>query len=593
MSADTDFIQDETDNTYGIEVEFGTHDNQALSFTHIEVCYLYPQGEAKERGWKIETDADYTLELVSPILKFRDKTTAAKFQEDLMAFLEKEVRTGILLGQLMIDLDNFIKRLFTFANGIWTYAPSMNALALTISWITSKELVDDLTWVNWDEDTDLERVLAARRITTAELARNAGTSNAATAARMQDVIVTKSRKHGGLPSSQLNLPMRLWVFAHYESYFKRDKAWARLLEENTSKPGYIDKKIAAVKKAYPDLVKNKVWASKYLNSDYVESQIDEKTRFWHRYWLWLETFFICGGHLSKDAGWNNMAGISAYIEEVNNIVEAPGYPVLSEAQAKLKALKILTTKAFDADYALDSSADLLYLTVHKLVAGALSEMSETLQMQAQQKLMSLDGDMTMDQIMESIPNNQFTQFHYALKDLTSLWFKAPLLDVFDAENAVVDRRAEVAKAKQRITTAPPGFLAEMITRVLHANLKLLGWYYSVCAANNQGFEYEWEEFISYNMPSIPTFSQSLQNSADNLAQRLNGQLPQMLSTNAELPQDDVVFLKRRYTRDEVLYLNVQNIPIGYVAPWEGRWDTMKPVIVVNSLPRYLVEHRNN
>ena len=52
--------------TYGIEVEFGTHDNQLLSFTHLEVVHLIPPVGLEEHGWKIETDADYTLELVSP-----------------------------------------------------------------------------------------------------------------------------------------------------------------------------------------------------------------------------------------------------------------------------------------------------------------------------------------------------------------------------------------------------------------------------------------------------------------------------------------------------------------------------------------------
>jgi hypothetical protein len=74
-------------NTYGIEIEFGTHDNYALGFTHIEVCMIHPddtKGDMTDSSsssssksnssynsstsiginnenddcWKIETDSD-------------------------------------------------------------------------------------------------------------------------------------------------------------------------------------------------------------------------------------------------------------------------------------------------------------------------------------------------------------------------------------------------------------------------------------------------------------------------------------------------------------------------------------------------------
>lgn len=579
-------------NTYGIEVEFGTHDNQALSFTHIEVCYLHPQGLEKSLGWKIETDADYTLEVVSPILLFESAQDARRFKDELMRHLESWVRRGILLGTLMNNLRDFVSTRFTFANDIWTFAQPQQALDLSITWIESQEMVDSLTWENWDEDTDLERVLAFRRVIEQEITQNAHNANIAMEARMRNILVTKSRKHGGLPSSQLNLPLELWAYVRYEVGYKREKAWKRLLQTETSSQKYIQEKVDELARLYPDLALNPVWRAKYLNPDYIESQIDEKTRFWHRYWLWLETFFTASGCLAMDEQRRNLFRKN-YRENVNKVVDNPGkYYSVNEAKEILRKFERDTFLYFSPiDYTNDIAADILYLSVHKLAAGALSELSESLQMQAQIRIMGLNGDMTMDQIMHTIPDNQFMQFHYALKDLTSLWFKAPFFDVLAAENRVPGQAEAVNNAMLRLVQIGSALLSDIICEMLLSNLKLLGWYYSVCEANNQGFEYDWEEFCTYNMPNVAEFRKSVFESGKELVACLQNPDPELLYTYARLRQRNVVFLKRSYTDEEN---PDQNTPVANVAGWEGRWDTMKPVIDKNPrVPMYLIEHRNN
>jgi hypothetical protein len=574
-------------NTYGIEIEFGTHDNQMLSFTHIEVCSLFIFGTLKENGWKIETDADYTLELVSPILHFTSQLHARTFKDELMQFLEAEVRNGILLVSLMEELGRFIKERFAFPDNVWTHIEKGTEIksdaVLEIGWITNEEMKNALTWENWDEDTDLERVLAARRILEKNVSDEADET---IAAQMKQVLITKSRKHGGLPSSQLNLPLPLPAFTYYETHYKREKSWERLLEEKTSEDQYIAKKIKELTDAYPLLSKNEVWKAKYLHRDYIESKIDEKTSFWHRYWLWLETFYICAAYIAQNAG--PLSKIEKYAEEIALLVDDANYYSTIEAKKKMRGLHLATNKIYNTiSFATDTSAQLIYLIVYKVVAGALSEMSETRQKQAQEKIMALKGDMSMEQIMTSIPDNQFMQFHYALKDLTSLWFKAPLIDVLNAEQNVTEQQAALVKdaVVKIINLQEP--LEHIISTVLHANSKLLGWYYSVCAANNQEFDYDWEEFRTYNMPSIPQFTGQLKHTCKQLQQYLSSPNPDYITAYKQLPQREVVFLQRKYVLKEV---------ITYIAPWEGRWDTMKPVInpsTDKALPMYLVEHRNN
>ena len=124
------------DNTYGIEIEFCTHSEEMLSFTHIEVCYLFVDGSDKKDGWKIETDSYYTFELVSPILHFKTQEEARDFRNSLMEFLELSVMNGISLGSLMKRLNLFVSDRFNFVENVWTY-PRQSGLknpSLNMAW---------------------------------------------------------------------------------------------------------------------------------------------------------------------------------------------------------------------------------------------------------------------------------------------------------------------------------------------------------------------------------------------------------------------------------------------------------------------------
>lgn len=204
------------DNTYGIEIEFATHNCQMLSFTHIEVWNLYPDPDTYKTdskkcikcGWKIETDSGYTLELVSPILQFKTHIDARKFKSNLMDFLQKKVQEGILLPQLTRDFREFVnKSTFTYdeVTGFWTYTPDQQAgtIKLTEKFINNKELHDELVSYNLDEITHLQTVLDQKK------SLNEPDGVIFWENELKKTNLTPSEKNDGVPSSQMNIPLTL------------------------------------------------------------------------------------------------------------------------------------------------------------------------------------------------------------------------------------------------------------------------------------------------------------------------------------------------------------------------------------------------
>jgi hypothetical protein len=84
------------ENTYGFEIEFCTHDNTILRYTHIEIAKTMLYGDAFEKGntipLKLETDSGDVLELVTPPIIFNNPQEAAKFRNDLAEYLKGTVQ---------------------------------------------------------------------------------------------------------------------------------------------------------------------------------------------------------------------------------------------------------------------------------------------------------------------------------------------------------------------------------------------------------------------------------------------------------------------------------------------------------------------
>ena len=83
------------DNTYGIEIEFCTHDSVVFQFTHVEAAsFHFDAGEP----WKLESDSDNIFELVSPPLTFDTLAHAYDFKALLVAALLKSIREAMTSG---------------------------------------------------------------------------------------------------------------------------------------------------------------------------------------------------------------------------------------------------------------------------------------------------------------------------------------------------------------------------------------------------------------------------------------------------------------------------------------------------------------
>jgi hypothetical protein len=578
-----DDIENIFDNTYGIEIEFGTHNCEMLSFTHIEVWNLYPASEEygsvedrKKIGWKIETDADYTLELVSPILQFDQQTTARKYKTMLMNFLQQTVQKGILLTELTKKIKNFVETGFKYdpTTGFWTYTGSKIIYAeLKSEFIGANDLHDSLDWFNWDEDSDLEQVLAAKQILASENGNDYWNNS------LNSILLTPSRKHDGLPASQMNIPLSLAQYLIYNIEYKRKKSWERLLVTgNDSECEEIREKMKLqLATAYPELAGiagDPVWKGKYLNDEYLNKQIEDKMSIWHEYWLWLVTFG---------------RSVDILLSPTPNKLAADYYSLVfgridSKKKCNLKnAVKVIETFAKEDNKAMEaliSTNPLIYLTLQKLVSGTLGEMSEVQQGDAQKEIMKLKGYWNMEDVLdkppfEDAPDKAFFPFHSVLKDLTSLWFKAPLIEAINSEK-------KGQEFCEWFKTLDPSNVSYVLTTVLKANLDLLKWYYGRVKDYEENIDWDWDDFLSENMPSVELFKAEFFKTCVQFHDYLIAPVKptDVLCTLEQLPQKDVIFLQRKYGEK-------------HIARWEGRWDTMKKPIPNTDPQRYLIEHRNN
>lgn len=594
-----DTIENIPDNTYGIEIEFGTHNCEMLSFTHIEVCKIYPaEKEDDALAWKIETDADYTLELVSPILLFKtnlekenNAKAAREFKAMLMRFLEDRVLKGVLLVKLVDEIKNFIGK-FNFSlsenERYWICKASDEEpgnLTLSEKYIVAKDsddsLLANLEWFNWDEDTDLRQVLAAKQILASENGQDYWQKTQNT------MLLTSCNKNDGLPSSQMNLPLSLAEYVAYGLKFKREKAWMRLLVTPSDYPEYTEKMKLKLIAAYPELAGlpgNPLWKDKYLGAKYLDEQIDIKIPLWHRYWLWLATFTRAASILLS----------AKPQEQAYNYKNHISYGIIKPKKncnlktAKKEIIKIAKKETDLISAVMMKENQLFYLTLQKLVTGTLGMMSEAQQGDAQKEVMAGEGYWNMDEILDKRPDRGypargFFHFHSELKDLTSLWFKSPLVEVIGKEE-------DGEEFKNKFKNLDPAVITDVIMTVLEANMSLLEWYYGrVNAAYKDEDEesddiWDWEDFRSDNMPDTALFRSELLETCKQFQAYLNGTLAEpseVLCTLNQLPQKDVIFLQRTYPSK------------GAIARWEGRWDTMKPPIPDADPQRYLVEHRNN
>ena len=580
--------------TFGIEVEFCSHDSEILSFTHIEVCTL----KDGDHEWKIETDADYTLELVSPILVFDNHKEANEFKYELMEKLDMIVRKNPKLSECLKNIKDYIEKKSDNFNYYVASKKPKAPSELEIQYIKQNNLIGELDYHNWDSDTNLKLVIGKKEWLQCLKDEEIKTL-------LSDVLLRPSEKHGGLPSSQLNLPMSLTAYVWYSAHVKEPKAWYRLARSANDKfqEVWVTKKKESVEKIYKHLNLNNpeytIWKKSYLSNDYLDEQRDENVPIWHRYWFWLVTIremteLALGGSYKESHEWrqtltnvkNGVLGIplvhplpplTAEIWEggVTDSSFEEIWTLYKDDEWGSKDIRNTDLKVFVEGGEVYS---LLYIMVHKLIAGALGELSETGQLELQKIIMDMKAELSPETAESCVVNAPSLKFHYALKDLTPLWFKGTLADVL----------TNLKKSdSEALINGLNGLLAkDNVAEILTKNMKFLGRLYTLNTYFHYDNNYEWGSFREDLLPDVGGFVRQFEKGAKDLL----AQLKQFIEgkPNSLQPFKDHPANSNRKGSNRKGFLERKDVP-----SWEGRWDTMKPPIKIKNKDEFLVEHRNN
>lgn len=607
--------------TFGIEVEFATHNYELLSFTHIEVCYLYPEGMPMERlqtdAWKIETDANYTFELVSPILSFDDRDGAEQFKSALLQKLQslvvngeakktdgaatsgygqeevlegEEFKTRRKLGYIMDQLAVFLSKRFL-------YAPEKGAKHQPIKWviqyINKDELLKKINWENWDEDTDLGEVLTEKeRIAKYD-------SETELKFKLSEILLYPSCKNHYFCDSQMNVPQTLKEYVTYQAKHKLTKAIKRRKGQVSRNKKYGEFLMPPSTESFfvydMEEKRVKIESTRDAIKEYDNYRLEEPLSKADKYYAWLRVF----SHVT------NMV-VSTMCERRILVSDESGKEVPSEEFTcangrRYKIFQVWSKPLYQ----------MIYVVVQKLVYGTLGQLSETPQMEGQRKIMerasgSIKGSNGSELAFtdEYKREHPFLEYYSYVKDLTPLWFKAPLLDVI-AEGGEDDRKAILGLLfceELIITDLIRALMSETQDIIRNRNRS-----FSMFDGDNDVYDTFFKAMRQTEVAlrqylttrnGTPTKELNL----DSVEKRLANGDKGFIALAEDAKGLNIEFLRRQYL---VSYgsLKSSSSPVN-VAPWEARWDTLKgPIDLVTSSSDspyinrgekyYLVEHRNN
>lgn len=601
-------------NTFGIEVEFCSiiKDKQkndsikrladCLSYSHIEVCTI-KHGDYK---WIIETDSDYTLELVSPILVFGNHQKANEFKMEIIKGLAQIVLKPIALQNCIEKIKELIKKLqgdykFSYHN-LKTQQDEYLATStqFTIEYITQEKLVNELNYHNWDDTTELKD-LEETKGEIIEIKENFQTC-------LGSVQVKTSEKHEGIPSSQLNLPMSLKAYVWYSAYVKEPTAWRRflLLSDESFQKEWRNKTLKKI---------NEINKISGLNSKLVvefEHSFEYKKDYWYKYWFWLVSIREMTEKALKQISsytenlhpWRTQLNNAknAYVSKgeypgdflnldykdfqsitkINNSEPYKGLPV--EISKKLPTNNVLPVEHFwtGGDKQDEIVSSLIYLTVQKLITGALGVLSESVQLQFQDLI--VNSNKTKKEALEELKsinsNIAFMDYHSFLKDLTPLWFKGTLGDVLATVNQYYyPEIKEPKEVFQKLIEGINSLDRDAVKTILDHNLKF-GQF------KKHGFEKKDEDDFKKELffENMDDFIEQYEKGRKSLIETLKP-LTQNLSENMLA---DISYKDNQANNNK--FLDRENVPL-----WEGRWDTLKPPIISKDkqVVEFLVEHRNH
>ncbi|MBD2388764.1 hypothetical protein [Cylindrospermum sp. FACHB-282] len=390
------------ENTYGFEIEFCTHDNTILRYTHIEIAKTILSGDAFEKGnqipLKLETDSGDVLELVTPPIIFNTPQQAAQFRNELAKYLKETVaRPTTFEGWWSKASKGIIQTMneaYTRIMGQPGNNPSWIYQSQSTDWIEIdvKDIALNLSVNNIDDGINI----AAAKLRMQLITEVDDWPQSAWKKELKKAILSASSKDWPIGySTQTSIPMQGLDYVKYVIGHKLLKSNANLrrLETLLADNQYVQ--IASIDKTLQ-------W---------------ETVERWATTWFWggvifdlfvvflgrgkggecdLLTRFLNGDNLQ----WSNKLG------QCNKQIYTPN---LNKEEAAI------------------------FIIAQKTLTGALGALSERSQLKKQQKGYQEMNAAAMEQrdYVRQPDDGEYywCEYHSSLKDLLGVWFKGHLADV--------------------------------------------------------------------------------------------------------------------------------------------------------------------
>jgi hypothetical protein len=385
------------ENTYGFEIEFCTHDNTLLRYTHIEVAQIKLKGNAFELGntlpLKIETDSGDVLELVTPPIIFSSIPNAKAFRGYLAEYLKTSVAqpltfqewmqtySGALIqkmGEWYLKIEH--KQSALEKDGEWELIP-FNDINLNVS-------------VNNIDD--------GINIAAANYRKSKMNEEEWKRYLFQTVLCASTKDWPTGYSTQMSLPMTVIDYVKYVISNKLLTSTAniirlRALQEN------------------PELA-----------NDNLDSTLE-----WEKVEKWLTTWFWGGVIFDMFLVYRNqLLGSETQNASALNLVA-----LYSKGESNLEvkwSKKLGTCDYLISNISITLEEALLFIIVQKTLTGALGALSEGLQLTKQNKAAKVLNAAKMEdksKVWSQGGKYYWCEYHSSLKDLLGVWFKGHLADV--------------------------------------------------------------------------------------------------------------------------------------------------------------------
>ncbi|MGS7842710.1 hypothetical protein [Stenotrophomonas forensis] len=383
-------------NTYGMEIEFCTHDSEVFAFTHVVAARFKPgqifrkNDEKVNLGqsgaWVIESDSDNTFELVSPPLRFDTIRSAYAFKAKLVQALRDSVsvtlppqNVDMQLEDVAVDdappivaclFSDWQERFRPRLHNLLSEAAQSGKLELDLLPDNGPALVppswEYASWGDVGDEINVYNVDDGINIPAGRYRHSLQRADWPDYTR-QIILAKYSKFWSSGFSSQMNLPMTL---SGYYLYMLR----------KTAMPQY----------------------TALVNGHDPHPCITERDNRKLNLWYWRHVL---------------LRACCLYIVRVDNLDQNDAFNPVNLPRCAV-----------------------LYLVSSKLLTGALASISEPLQLEMQRAAWDASSTQAIDADQGATmteAQRDWAPYHSGLKDLTGIWLKASLMDVLRTQDLAV------------------------------------------------------------------------------------------------------------------------------------------------------------